>query len=90
MQGQQQVIAHVSIGSKQPKKEFDHSAVPVGLVMPDGSFAVADARVTQPSTSCCISDFGAAAMMVWSKRVSVLSKRAWLKVGISDDERKLK
>ena len=52
------------MGSKQPKNDDDHSAFPVGLVMPDGSLAVADARVTQPSISCCISDFGAAAIVV--------------------------
>ena len=58
------MMAHVSMGSKQPKKDEDHSADPVGLVMPDGSFAVAEARVIQPSTSCCISDLGAVAAIV--------------------------
>jgi hypothetical protein len=56
-------MAHVSIGSKQPKKEEDHDAVPVGFVMPEGSLAVAEARATQPSRSRCISDLGAVVMV---------------------------
>ncbi len=62
MQGQQQVMAQVSIGSKQPKNDDDHSPWPCGAVMPAGFLAVAEARVTQPSMSCCISDLGAAAI----------------------------
>ena len=56
-------MAQVSMGSKQPKKDEDHGAWPVGLVMPDGSLAVAEARATQPSRSCCISDLGAVDMV---------------------------
>ena len=64
MQGQQQVMAQVSIGEKHSKKELDHAAVPVGLVMPDGSLAALEARATQLSRSDCISDLGGAAAIV--------------------------
>lgn len=54
MQGQQQVMAQVSIGEKHSKKELDQDAVPVGLVMPEGSLATLEARATQPSRSDCM------------------------------------
>ena len=54
------MMAQLSMGLKHSKKEDDQDAVPVGLVMPWGSLETADARATQPSISCCISDFGAA------------------------------
>ena len=58
------MMAHVSMGLKHSKRDEDHSARPVGFVMPEGSLAVAEARVTQPSRSCCISDLGAADMVM--------------------------
>lgn len=69
MHGQQHVMAQVSMGLKQSKRELDHGAVPVGFVMPEGSLAVLEARATQPSRSDCISDLGGAAIMLEGVRV---------------------
>lgn len=57
------MTAHVSIGSKQPKKEVDHGALPVGFVIPEGSLAMVEARAIQPSRSRCISDLGGVVMV---------------------------
>lgn len=68
MHGQQQVMAHVSMGSKQPKNAADHGTDPVGFVMPEWSFAVALMRFIQSPTSCSISDLGAAAAILVGER----------------------
>lgn len=50
------MIAHRSIGSKQPKNEEVHGVWPVGAVISEWSLAVASTRCIQPSMSRCISD----------------------------------
>lgn len=64
MQGQQQVMAHRSMGWKQEKKPVAHSVEPVGFVMAEGSFMVFCALATQWSTSCCMADFWVGAVMI--------------------------
>ena len=59
------------MGLKQPKKEDDHDAVPVGAVMWEGSLATWETRLTQWSTSCCISDFS------WVGAAIVDSESVW-------------
>ena len=64
MHGQQHVMAQVSIGEKHSKKELDQGAVPVGLVMPEGSLSVLEVRATQPSRSDCIAAWLGAAIVL--------------------------
>ena len=59
MQGQQQVMQHVSAGLKQLKKPFDHCASPGALVMTVWSLAATLNFSIQPSMSFCMSDLGA-------------------------------
>ena len=71
--GQQQVMAQVSMGEKQSKKDVDQAAVPVGLVMPEGSLTALLARATQWSRSDCMTAWLGAAIVVGNSG----SENAW-------------